>query len=152
MIQDIASVRQQEGYFRDLVERLVHQFEGRAHYDDEMAIIREAREALAKTENVSMSGEHGDGVTVGNAAALRAALEAVRDWFDGDMDDNDADEMDAMLEKVDAALDLPSRNCDRFSRGVDAVSAYYEKGGYPITVTGCDFADWLFAPAEGGVK
>ena len=48
-----------------------------------------------------------------------------------------------------AALAAPVRNCDMFSRGVDAVSAYYEKGGYPITVVGCDFADWLFAPAGG---
>lgn len=51
MIQDMASVQQQEGYFRDLVERLVHQFEGRAHYDDEMAIIREAREAVGEAKD-----------------------------------------------------------------------------------------------------
>ena len=47
-----------------------------------------------------------------NAAAMRKALEAVKDWFDGDMNGDDADEMDAMLEKVDAALAAPARNCD----------------------------------------
>lgn len=35
---------------RDLVRRLVHQFEGRATYDDEAAIIREAREAVGEDE------------------------------------------------------------------------------------------------------
>ena len=59
---------------------------------------------------------------------------------------------DAVADEISAALAVPARNCDRFSRGVDAVSAYYEKGGYPITVVGCDFADWLFAPAGGGEK
>lgn len=33
---------------RDLVRRLVHQFEGRATYDDDAALLREAREAIGE--------------------------------------------------------------------------------------------------------
>lgn len=171
----MASVQQQEGYFRDLVERLVHQFEGRAHYDDEMEIIREAREALMKTENVSTSVGHGDGVTVGNVAKIRKALIAAKGIFDsigvnalaGELNlDAVAMTCASMSAKIDAAINTPARNCDRFSSGEEAWIAFErerpnwcdEHSSKDPDCTDCEMADcgrcmaeWLLGP-EGGAE
>lgn len=48
--------------------------------------------------------------SVGNAAAMRAALEIVHDYFDA----GDTPRTDAAI-AVEAALAAPHRNCDRFS-------------------------------------
>lgn len=46
----LAAWIEERARLRELVRRLVHQFEGRATYDDEAAIIREAREAVGEDE------------------------------------------------------------------------------------------------------
>lgn len=166
----MASVQQQEGYFRDLVERLVHQFEGRAHYDDEVAIIREAREALMKTENVSTSVGHGDGVTVGNVAEIREALQDVLFMaekhaanspatsaviFDRDTG-KVAREINYLqaIEKARFALGAPARNCDVYKTEKDARKAFYNCyfGPTEDEFVNAAFIDWLFTPTEGGAK
>ena len=159
----MASVQQQEGYFRDLVERLVYQFEGRAHYDDEVAIIREAREALAKTENVSTSGGHDDGVTVGNMAKIREALIAAKGIFDSIGVNALAGELNldavtmicaSMSAKIDAAINTPALNCDVYKTEKDTRKAFYNCyfGPTEDEFVNAAFIDWLLAPTEGGAK
>lgn len=46
--EEYRAIFEERDRLRDLVRRLVHQFEGRATYDDEAAIIREAREAAGE--------------------------------------------------------------------------------------------------------
>ena len=46
--EEYRAIFEERERLRDLVRRLVHQFEGRATYDDEAAIIREALEAAGE--------------------------------------------------------------------------------------------------------
>ena len=102
-------------------------------------------------------------VPVGNAAALREALVEARQIVVyaahkryGFMSSNKNGYTKVILacetlEKVDAALSEPARNCDRYE---DAPSAYADfivpwklDGHLDDVPTLQDFANWLFAPA-----
>lgn len=101
----------------------------------------------------------------GNGAAMREALNQLRDWALLDINENAIrpDEpnyrklVDGIVEITNAALDAPTRNCDRFTNWMRAWDGYLEK--YPDARQETPFEigrfhHWLFAPAkgEGGVQ
>ena len=85
----------------------------------------------------------------GNAAAMRAALEFVRDtvlvgW-----------RFPEARERVVAALAAPARNCDRYATVEDAKRAYIAERGHVFIWDGDSserFERWLFATAAGGAE
>lgn len=89
---------------------------------------------------------------IGNAAAMRAALEGI----EGDcriLDRKDMweeegecyyDALRDIREKVSAALAAPARNCDRFATAEEAYAAWMP------SVELDAICDWLFAPAKEG--
>lgn len=89
---------------------------------------------------------------VGNAAALREALDEIRVAA---MSDYEPD-ADYLIEKCNAALAKPPRNCDRLLDSVTAIKSYQEKTGLnkhqvPLWTAAQIYAliDWLFAEAKG---
>lgn len=116
--------------------------EAKGHYDN----------ATAKTD--------GDGL--GNAAAMREALNEIRKALQLDSGVGPISQFHVDVDMLtQAALAAPARNCDKFASYVDAL-AYFNAQNQPLRGTlrncridGADYygmADWLFAPAkEGGV-
>lgn len=99
----------------------------------------------------------------GNAAAMREALNQLRDWALLDINENAIrpDEpnykklCDGIVEITNAALSAPPRNCDLYSNTAKALGAYPD--GPPIGDEWDDadwmmFLDWLFATEKGGTK
>lgn len=87
--------------------------------------------------------------TPGNAAAMRDALEWVAEFVELGVDDEfgvDGQNLTIAAEKARAALAAPARNCDRFA----TVGAAHK--AWRATDQERDFADWIFATAEGGAK
>lgn len=91
----------------------------------------------------------------GNIAALRAALELAVDYSEYIVDhlpDEFAGEIHAaseILEKCDAALAAPPRNCDRFGPYKQARSEWWETEVLPRVygvISGAEkpFDEWLF--------
>ena len=91
---------------------------------------------------------------IGNAAAMRKALEACMDYLwrvDHPMNDVMRGLFKTAYDKSQAALAAPPRNCDRYSHD-EALSVWLAekengKNGY--------FDEWLYAPAtekEGGAE
>lgn len=88
--------------------------------------------------------------TVGNSAAMYAALMKVKKLFDGRIMFQPA--IREAHEAVNAALAAPPRNCDVYNNE-SCRMAYHLHGDGLMTMQA--FADWLFAPAtekEGGAK
>ncbi|MBR4614867.1 MAG: hypothetical protein IKO55_04620 [Kiritimatiellae bacterium] len=96
--------------------------------------------------------------TVGNAAAMREALEEQLRYWNAHVRTRDEEEM---RKRTEAALSAPARNCDRFETEYKAHSSFCaEPCKHPCgncTVTNVEmahdcFIHWLFAPAEGGAE
>ena len=100
---------------------------------------------------------------IGNAAALREALEWVAAFSSDDYVDDeysvDGENLQRAAERARAALAAPARNCDRFTNWHDAMRDEYFTRSTPGNVKGYpygddkrwrEFCDWLFATAEGG--
>jgi hypothetical protein len=103
------------------------------------AAIKREREATCEKSSV-----------VGNAAKMRAALDEIR--VDA-MSDYEQD-ADYLIEKCNAALSAPPRNCDKYLTPKDAMLAHLDEvydgekvefGDYEW----CEFIKWLFAEAKG---
>ena len=108
----------------------------------------------------------------GNAAALREALEGVasslamhikcgRFVAPGDHVSFPISEAEAYIRDIRAALSAPQRNCDRHKCAWDAQREFRRvfRDPYGKPAPSCDnpaywplFANWLFAPAEGGAE
>lgn len=103
------------------------------------------RREVATTKESLAVGNSGDCAKLREAAlAIRADILKRRSencWYATDSD---------ILEKIDAALAAPPRNCDRFECATTKAAADVwrkEDGGKTA------YHDWLFAPAtEGGAK
>ena len=83
----------------------------------------------------------------GNAAAMREALLYARNTlvlYSRDMKPRYQAEVGFMIDKCDAALSAPARNCDIYPTAEEAYAAWQK---LPNLVSA--FA-WLYAPAEGG--
>lgn len=88
--------------------------------------------------------------TVGNAAAMREALHALKEKF-RDIDlARDSIEKE-IYELADAALSNQPRNCDIYPTNEDAWRSYQlshaKNADAYVEATVPDFIDWLFAPA-----
>ena len=93
-----------------------------------------------------------NGEQVGNAAAMREALEKVYTCVD-DCDNYDPEsKIDEVISIADAALAAPARNCDRFTSIEEARTAYCSECGRMISIWDGNeswlFEDWIFATAE----
>ena len=117
--------------------------------------------------NSPIYGEHPSAEkssAVGNAAAMRAALEKIvrvaEEWDTPGIHAVQAT-LYRILEAARAALAAPVRNCDRF-RTADEVSAYWGANVHAVPLHGDAYAmridgetyptflDWLMAPAKEG--
>lgn len=105
----------------------------------------------------------------GNSAAMREALEYVKQWREDCISEEGADNVDDMMAVVNAALSAPARNCDLFGTEAEAESAFiayyneaYDLKGYDEIDT-CDlkhdvagilhdYIQWLLAPAKPETK
>ena len=103
----------------------------------------------------------------GNVAEMRDALEKAQRNFDeiGLVALTNNIPIDALLQvcakmssRCESALSAPARNCDRFIAPGDAVNAFLHDGlngwqpGNEEQNAFWQFAQWLFATAEGGEK
>jgi len=108
-------------------------------------IVEAARRREATAEKSS---------AVGNAAAMREAILAIKDINDRRPHDADGYEINDI---INAALSAPARNCDRFNTGdpmkdaEDAYDAWQRYCDDPTIPPSCKiesaFKQWLFAPA-----
>lgn len=91
---------------------------------------------------------------VGNAAAMREALEAALPIMRNcPFTHYNTTEVDAVVSKMEAALSAPPRNCDRFNDSWDVLKAW--SGGVDTPSEIVKMIDWLLAPAaeqEGAGK
>ncbi len=103
----------------------------------------------------------------GNAAAMRAALEDIRERLVASVHDGTIDPHEA-LGIVEAALAAPARNCDRFGDELDAQLAFLNEEWLISVDRGSmlesdrfenwtdhmrsAYAKWLMATAKGGVE
>lgn len=84
---------------------------------------------------------------VGNAAAMREALETIHDKVNGLDEECGVDPVE-IRDLARAALSAPARNCDVFASDIDAFE--YWDNHYPVvpgTNTIQPYNEWLFAPA-----
>jgi len=98
-------------------------------------------------------------IAPGNAAALRDALETMVDCIDwlceGDDSGRIRKQFAPLLTTARAALAAPARNCDRYADATEMARAFLKD---PYSTLGRDslvevahrFAEWAFAPSEGG--
>ena len=94
---------------------------------------------------------------VGNAAAMRESLVAIRKALLLDSGMGPCTEFHAEVDRLTAtALSTPARNCDRFESVQQARSAYCSECGRIISIWDGDesfrFEKWLLAPAESETK
>jgi len=75
---------------------------------------------------------------MGNASAMRDALEAIR----AQLKETGIPWCASIVKKIDSALTTPLRNCDRFMSNGDAFAAWNERPG-PCDTIG--WGDWLFS-------
>lgn len=80
--------------------------------------------------------------TVGNAAAMREALETIHDKVNSLDEECGVDPVE-VRDLARAAISAPARNVDKFTSLGDAINAWRET---PPNESGC-FDEWLFAPA-----
>ena len=93
------------------------------------------------------------------AAAMREALNQLRDWALLDINENviRSDEpnyrklVDGIVEIANAALAAPARNCDICRTKREAKMEYDSRHDAEYGSKD-DFVDWLFRPAEGGAE
>jgi hypothetical protein len=94
----------------------------------------------------------------GNAAAMREALEWAAQFVELGVDDDlgaDGQNLTTAAEMARAALASPARNCDRYADATEMARAFLKD---PYSTLGRDslvevshrFAEWAFAPAQGG--
>ena len=91
----------------------------------------------------------------GNAAAMREALNQLREWALLDINENAirSDEpnykklVDGIIEITNAALAAPARNCDRYGDEDDAFSAWHDALNDGDVVSVRNAFRWLFAKA-----
>ena len=96
---------------------------------------------------------------VGNAAAMRAALEKIKKLNRYDLgcirSRKRREEFDAKILEIErvvrVALDAPARNCDRFAT-FDEAKAEFDRTHDVLKFSYYELHKWLFAPVEGGDK
>lgn len=97
---------------------------------------------------------------VGNAAAMREALNMLLGLFDSGLveysdscdtsDTSDTTQIQYVIDKAEAALSDPPRNCDRFATLDDARNAFFADYVSDETCSSATaFAIWLFDEAKG---
>lgn len=130
-------------------EDLVDAHDAIARLESELAEVRRERDTLAAER------------TLGNAAALRVALENARSKFIHIKKCADKGEVsrkkltilcEFVSQEITDALAAPARNCDRFATEDEARKAYWAYRE-PLEFNNKPFVaitEWLFAPAEGG--
>lgn len=127
---------------------------GYAEFADriEAAHKREQEDAISATvvSAVKSASEvyepHIQSEPVGNVAAMREALECVRDWLEVH---NAYVDTEREIAKLNAALSAPPRNCDIYQKD-EVRFAYHLHGDWLMTMQA--FADWLFDEAKGEMK
>ena len=146
--------------------------EGQAIWDaDGVCIVSAFNPASMATRRLIVEAVNAHGAAPGDAAALRAALVAIRDAarnfyqqllnskYNDIMDEYKCRErgLPALLElryaipEANHALASPARNCDRYATWKDAWDAFAAAYFGPTDPGEMEyyFGVWLFAPAEG---
>lgn len=150
-------------WFRDFADRIEAAAE-RERVEREFA-HKKVEEALS--DEIAIRDEKIKQAAPGNAAALREALENIR-WlaqigeytlsarltmpgFDettinGKQDIRRAKKAESCMQRLDAALSAPPRNCDRYATAKEA----RDEWNAIAALESGDAFDWIFAKAEGG--
>ena len=145
-----AMTRAQLQTIADLVAIAHDEYDGLPSYRDD---LERFDRRLVEIKSEAQSG-------TGNAAAMREALENLLDEAEHGYDIRDAPvagapgerqtyhvvDAEYIIDIARAALSAPARNCDRFA----TVGAAHK--AWRATDQERDFADWLFATAEGVAK
>ena len=83
-----------------------------------------------------------------NAAAIRDALESVRNWCINKLGGASFQvAVEGLLQIVDKAMTAPARNCDRFADEDDAFAAWHDSLNDGDVVSVRNAFRWLLAPA-----
>ena len=94
---------------------------------------------------------------VGNAAAMREALNMLLGLFDSGLveysdscDTSDTTQIQYIIDKAEAAINVTPRNCDRFATLDDARNAFFADYVPDETCSSATaFAIWIFDEAKG---
>ena len=135
----------------DVVKNLRYRAEGRRKSGKLLQIDDKMFDLIADDIETAIKRER---EAVGNAAKMRAALEAVYECAK----DGVLTIRDGAFEKVVEALSSPPRNVDRFNTPDEALSAYSEDKGItqPLPLWYGNefwaFIHWLFANAKEGAE
>jgi hypothetical protein len=106
--------------------------------------------AVSKTETTTATCK--ESLQVGNAAAMREALQRASDWFNGSgLSEDDLIEFDEVCEHIEKALSTPPRNCDLYATEDDAWDAFSSKRQGADSSTE-EYEKWLFDEAKGENK
>ena len=165
----IAEMRRREKshYYPKVARNIMHQYSDRidaARNREREKIAAETRQRSAADSGCPNVLKNTDVIIaqsapVGNAAALREALEELNELFDscvlGTHSEMTADEMDKVDElyfKTKAALSKPPRNCDvEYADRVEMYGAFKDwckaNGHTMEPMLAYDAFDWLLAPA-----
>ena len=167
----------------DKIPRSLQALGLRTYADRIEAAAKREREAGAETAQIC--GEIGEMIgreaackesvtncnQLGNAAAMREALDMLLGLFDSGLveysdscDTSDTAQIQYVIDKAEAALSAPPRNCDRFATAKEAGEAFISETcenpcGYCTVSDECHNPlvhecgiDWLFAEVKGEMK
>ena len=124
---------------------------------DAIGVLEERRDAVEQCQTEEATCK--ESLQVGNAAKMRAALEAVVKVGYPHNFQREAPhirgycyEITTAIEKCFAALSAPPRNCDRqYQNGYDVLRQFTGETGCQIFNT-VDVVNWLLAETKGGEK
>ena len=143
-------------YLRVLADRIEDAVN--RQFRDAAKMIPHEEVAVSKMETTTPTSEKSS--AVGNAAAMREALDMLLGLFDSELveysdscDTSDTAQIQYVIDKANAALSAPPRNCDRFATLDDARNAFFADYVPDETCSSAAaFAIWIFDEVKGESK